>query len=581
MNFMNKFYATRTALIRYQHIQSKLKPRLTHRPTDVKPVFRRAFDHLEKIGLKDDAGTYSFGNLLMGANQLSREMTAKIGKTGERVVFVCPNDASYVMTQWACWISGQIAVPLNKSYPENLLEYYCNDSKTKLIVTNSSSAEIMDRLAKKCNAKIIVLDDDFRKNAQTKVPTKLTDVETGLSADFYNTSGAMILYTSGTTGNPKGVVLTHRNIYSQVNTLIDAWRWSSNDTVLHTLPLHHVHGVVNILLCSLYAGAKCVILPKFDANTVWTHLLGINENPGDRKITVFMAVPTIYSKLLEEYDRIFAGDPKMTEHIKTILQTKVRLMVSGSAPLPVPLYQRWHSVTGHRLLERYGMTEIGMCLSQLYDSSREPGYIGVPLPGVTIKIVDISRPNNETLLECTNVNGSVEYTYLPIKEKNDDPTGELHVKGEGVFKEYFRRPEETQKEFTSDGWFKTGDICQFSRQKKIFRILGRASVDIIKTGGYKVSAVDVETILLGHPEVVECAVLGIPDDVYGEKVAAIITIKPMSLLTHISLTEWAKEKMPKHWIPKEIRIVTSLPKNAMGKVNKKQLRLSVFPELEN
>nr|CAI5868434.1 unnamed protein product [Callosobruchus analis] len=159
----------------------------------------------------------------------------------------------------------------------------------------------------------------------------------------------MILYTSGTTGSPKGVVLSHRNLQFQITTLLDAWKWTQNDVLLHTLPLNHVHGIVNALLCPLYIGAKTIMLEKFNANTVWSHLLGVNAAP----ITVYMAVPTIYTKLIDEYKKVFKGDPQMVEHIRSTLKNKVRLMVSGSAPLPVTVFNEWQNISGHQLLERY------------------------------------------------------------------------------------------------------------------------------------------------------------------------------------------------------------------------------------
>lgn len=278
--------------------------------------------------------------------------------------------------------------------------------------------------------------------------------------------------------------MSHKNLVSQASSMLDAWKWAPNDIILHTLPLHHVHGIVNALYCPLYIGAKCIMLPRFDSTVVWSYLLGINATP-DKRVSVFMAVPTIYTKLIEEYKKVFSNDSKMCDYIKNTLKAKVRLMVSGSAPLPVPVYQKWLDISGHRLLERYGMTEIGMCLSQLYDSNREPGYVGLPLPGVSIRL-GFKREDDEgdygILLECSNVNGEIKMKKGEKTATGGNPEGELLVKGNSVFKEYYNRPEATQKEFTIDNWFKTGDTCQYNTEKKLFKILGRTSVDIIKTG---------------------------------------------------------------------------------------------------
>lgn len=377
-----------------------------------------------------------------------------------------------------------------------------------------------------------------------------------------------------------GVVLTHKNIVSQITTLVDAWKWTSNDVILHVLPLHHVHGIVNALLCPLYVGAKCNMLPKYDSNAVWSWLLAVNASPDDRKITVFMAVPTIYTKLIEEYGRVFSKDPKMTEYIRMTLKTKMRLMVSGSAPLPINVYEKWLDITGHRLLERYGMTEIGMCLSQEYDSKRKPGYVGVPLPGVTIRL---GRPPEEdegdftTLVEAANNNGNVQIKTNHSITFTEDPVGEILVKSDGIFKEYYNRPKATENEFTIGKWFKTGDICQYSLENKLFKLLGRSSVDIIKTGGYKVSALEIEPKLLDHPDIVDCAVVGVRDEKWGEVIGAVVVIKPEKEMTLDTLQTWAKTKMTGYNLPRFLKIVDAIPKNAMGKVNKKELIEKFFP----
>lgn len=322
------------------------------------------------------------------------------------------------------------------------------------------------------------------------------------------------------------------------------------------------------------------MLPKFDSTTVWSYLLGVNAPAGDRKITVFMAVPTIYSKLIEEYDKVFSGDSKMCEYIKTTLKNKIRLMVSGSAPLPVPVYNRWLDVSGHKLLERYGMTEIGMCLSQVYDSEREPGYVGVPLPGVSVQIgikPEEFEGDYDILLECSNENGQIQFKMFGDRE-DGDPTGELLVKGDSVFKEYYNRPDATENEFTLDRYFKTGDTCQYSIDKKLFKILGRTNVDIIKTGGYKVSALEIETHLLAHPDILDCAVLGVKDEKWGEKVAAVVVLKEGKSLDLDALREFAKQKVAPYAAPTVMKLVKELPKNSMGKINKKELVKKAFGE---
>ncbi|KAJ8970929.1 hypothetical protein NQ317_017247 [Molorchus minor] len=283
----------------------------------------------------------------------------------KKVLFLCSNDVNYVITLWAIWLSGQIAVPLSPLHPKNILLYYANDTNSKLLITTSQYAELMQRVSKNTHSHLHVLDNKLNLKCSQKVTENQSDLEAGLPLDFYDKNDALILYTSGTTGSPKGVLLSHKNLQSQITTLLDVWKWTWNDVLLHTLPLHHIHGIVNALLCPLYIGAKTIMLDKFNSNTVWSYLLGVNAKPDDRKITVYMAVPTIYSKLIEEYEKVFANDPKMVEYIKNTLQSKIRLMVSGSSPLPATVFDKWQEISGHQLLERYGMTETGMILSNM------------------------------------------------------------------------------------------------------------------------------------------------------------------------------------------------------------------------
>ncbi|RZC42018.1 AMP-binding and/or SMC N domain containing protein [Asbolus verrucosus] len=561
-------------------IQARLqqtKPKLSV-SGDVVPIFGNARLFPDKIALRDATSSYTYANIFVSAKELAGTITGQLdGKTNQRVMFLCSNDADYVITLWAIWMSGQIAVPLSPLHPKNLLLYYANDTNANLLITTSQYVELMQRVAKNTNTKLHVLDDKSRLHASEKVAKTKSDLEAPLSLSFYGRGNALILYTSGTTGNPKGVVLTHKNLVFQVNTLLEAWKWAQSDIILHTLPLHHVHGIINALLCPLYIGAKTIMLPKFNANSVWTYLLGVNAKPDDRRITVYMAVPTIYSKLIDEYQKVFSVDSKMVEYIKNTLKNKMRLMVSGSAPLPKPVYEKWLAISGHRLLERYGMTEIGMCLSNLYDSEREPGYVGLPLPGVSVRLVQNDKNNKYiTALECTNNNGEITCESNEKLIEDNCLNGELVVKSDGVFKEYYNRPEATKKEFIEEGWFKTGDLSSYSLDKNIFKILGRKSADIIKSGGYKISALEIETVLLGHEGIKDCIVVGLNDEKYGQKVAAIIVLKEGKEMTVETLKDWASQKLPKYSIPTVLEVVKEMQKNAMGKVNKKELVNTVF-----
>ncbi|KAK5648679.1 hypothetical protein RI129_003571 [Pyrocoelia pectoralis] len=522
------------------------------------PVFHKATQFFNNVALCDSVGNYTYGNILIAATELSKQISQKLDNKSNAKCF------SFVLTILPTLLH---TVPVSSSHPQSMIEYFANDSESKLLITVPQYSELMHTVSTNTKKILIVLDNNFRKSTTVTQNFK-QNLDELQSTNILN-KNALIIYTSGTTGYPKGVVLTHKNVTNQIHTLVDAWRWTSNDAILHILPLQHIHGIVNALLCPLYVGAKCVMLPNFDPNDVWVHLLGVKTKPECPKISVFMAVPTVYTKLIEEYKVSFENDPKIHEYIKTNLKTKVRLMVSGSAPLSIPLYEKWLEITGHRLLERYGMSEIGMCLSQLYDSEREPGYVGVPLNGCSVRLTEKSDDGNyNTLLECTSVNDNMK-VHLNVKPTEDAVIGELHVCGSSVFKEYYNKPDITQQEFTNDNWFKTGDTCQYSVGKKLFKMLGRTSLDIIKTGGYKVSALEIETHILSHPNVIDCSIVGVPNETWGQVVTAFVVFNQNISID--DLQTFLKGRMPPYWIPKTFKVVTTIPKNIMGKVNKTEL----------
>jgi malonyl-CoA/methylmalonyl-CoA synthetase len=319
-----------------------------------------------------------------------------------------------------------------------------------------------------------------------------------------------------------------------MNKLIHAWEWSSSDHILCVLPLHHVHGIVNVVGCSLKAGATCEFLAEFSPEKIIALFL-------KGEINVFMAVPTIYHKLIAYWETLNAEEQ---QKLKTCME-KFRLMVCGSAALPASIMEKWKVISGHTLLERYGMTEIGMGISNPYQGERRTGFVGQPLPGVSVKLVDEN--------------------YNIVK---DEEAGEILIKGDNVFRHYWNKPEETTKAFTSDGWFKTGDVAIL--ENGYYKIIGRNSVDIIKSGGYKISALEIEEVIRAHNEINDCAVLGIPDEEWGERVVVAYTGEHE--LETDNLKSWLKTQLPSYKIPKNYLWLKELPRNAMGKVVKPELK---------
>jgi malonyl-CoA/methylmalonyl-CoA synthetase len=486
------------------------------------PLITHAKKHNKKIAIVTGEDVFSYSDLLHISGLIATGLLKDTEDLQEqRVAFLIPPGFEYVATQWGIWRAGGIAVPLCVSHPRPELEYVITNSGASIIVVHPQFEDILLSLATEKNLRFIL--------TSATLPDHVTTLP---NIDIQRR--ALILYTSGTTGKPKGVVTTHDHIQAQVTSLVTAWEWTSDDRILNVLPLHHIHGIINVLTCALWVGAECHILSKFDAETVCNQIC-------EGKLTLFMAVPTIYVKL------IAAWENATQERQKTMTAgcEKMRLMVSGSAALPVQVLAKWQNISGHFLLERYGMTEIGMALSNSLHGQRYAGYVGQPLPQVEVRLVD--------------ENGELVPPGIP---------GEIQVKSPGVFLEYWQNPQSTEKAFR-DGWFCTGDTAIVENDN--YRILGRMSVDIIKTGGYKVSALEIEEVLRTHPDIQECAVVGVTDLEWGERVCAALVLLPERQLTLESLRSWAKEQLAVYKIPTRILIVDELPRNAMGKVTKPQV----------
>lgn len=487
------------------------------------PIFNYAETHPERTAILSDDQNYSYADLLQAADHFALQLLQAQPDLAEaRVAYMVKPGFDYVSTQWGIWKAGGVAVPLCISYPLPSLQYVLEDTQADIVVVSPEFESILGEYTSEKGLRLIVLTEN-RPQLEGNLP------EIALARR------AMILYTSGTTNLPKGVVTTHQNIAAQIESLLQAWEYSASDHTLCILPLHHVHGIINVVSCTLWAGGTVEFMPHFDAKKVLDLFL-------QGSLNVFMAVPTIYFKLIEAVESLDAATQAQL-HQRLLA---FRLMISGSAALPVSVMEKWEKISGHRLLERYGMTEIGMAVSNPYHGERRAGYIGQPLPGVQVRLVDEQQ-----------------------NELAEGEVGEIQIKGDTVFQEYWQRPEATAQSFTPDGWFMTGDTAIV--EDGYYRILGRTSMDIIKSGGYKLSALEIEEVLRTHLVVLDCAVVGLPSEEWGETVAAALVTK-----TEIDLQElnsWMRERMPAYRVPRQYLIVEELPRNAMGKVTKKDVKV--------
>ena len=494
------------------------------------PLPARAQAYGGRPAIVDSSGSHTYDDLLNASARVAAALLAERDDLHEeRIAFLIAPGFPWVAVLWGIWRAGGIAVPLPLGSPPAELEYFLADVQATALIADDANREAFTRAGVVRNLGVRSYDEML-----AQAPTTLPVIDSHRRA--------MILYTSGTTSRPKGVVTTHGNITAQITSLIDEWEWSADDRIVLCLPLHHVHGIINVVSCALWSGAVCEMLPRFDANAVW-------DRVSAGTLTVFMAVPTIYVKLIAAWE---ASSPEKRA-ILSRAAAQLRLMVSGSAALPMSTLERWRDITGHTLLERYGMTEIGMALSNPYRGERVPGSVGTPLPGVEVRLVSDSGEE------------------VPV-----GTPGGIEVRGANVFTEYWGKPEATREAFR-DGWFRTGDTAVV--ENGVYRILGRTNIDILKTGGHKVSALEIEETLREHPAILECAVVGVPDDEWGERVAAALVLKNGEAPDLEQLRAWAKERMAVHKVPSRLLLLDALPRNAMGKVTKPAVR-ALFEDAE-
>ena len=478
----------------------------------------------ERPALRSDAVELSFGELLdKSADVAASLLQERDSLGGERIVSLLPPSIDYVTLQWAVWRAGGIFVPLPPVQPESELSFVLKDLSPSSIV--------------------VPLNHQRQRTIEGVPVQRFSSLTPAIKGDLPSLNPydvAMILYTSGTTGTPKGVVVTHQNLEAQIKSLQKAWGWTEQDRILLTLPLYHVHGIVNILCSSLASGAVCTIHENFDAERTWREL---------NRQTLFMAVPTIYSKLMEYYE----SSPDEEKAMMTEAAKNLRLTVSGSAALSVSLFDRWEGITGHRMLERYGMTETGMILSNPLEEDRRKGTAGQPLPGVSVRLVDDE-----------------------MDDVDEGFSGEVLVKGDGVFSQYWGRVIDSEEVF-HDGWFRTGDLAIL--EEGYYRLLGRMSQDIIKSGGHKISALEIEETVRTHPRVRDVSVVAVKDEVWGETVCAAL-IPADNSFDLDEFMDWTRSNLISHKRPRNVKVMNEFPRNRLGKVVKSKVRNLFEKEME-
>lgn len=468
--------------------------------------------------------TMSYGGFIDTAGKFANAL-GEIGvRPGDRVAMQVKKSPQALALYVACVKSGAVFLPLNTAYTANEIGYFVSDSGAKLLVCDPASADQLRSVAETTGARLETLGDVDNGSLADLASKQLANSQT---AGRGEEDLAAILYTSGTTGRSKGAMLTHRNLLSNAQALVGCWQFTTDDVLLHALPIFHTHGLFVASNVSFLAGGSMIFHPAFNLDAIIAAL---------PQATSMMGVPTFYTRLLS--DRRF--DRELVKHM--------RLFTSGSAPLLAETHVAFEERTGHRILERYGMTETNMNTSNPYDGERRAGTVGFPLPGVELRI-------------CDPVSGA---------EKEKGEIGVIEVRGPNVFKGYWNMPEKTAEEFRADGFFITGDLAKLDLDGYV-HIVGRAK-DLIISGGYNIYPKEVELILDELPGVVETAVIGVPHADFGEGVVAVVVVEPGANFTEKDAMQAISGRIARFKLPKRIVCVDELPRNTMGKVQKNILR---------
>lgn len=446
---------------------------------------------------------------------------------GDRVAVQVQKSPEALFLCYAIMRAGAVLLPLNTDYRPREIRYFLEDAEPALTICMPEKLEEISAFAGELGlgaSNVLTLDADGTGSFSDKVNTSSSD-DPDISRGKDDL--AAILYTSGTTGRSKGAMITHNNLISNAKALASIWHFTRDDHLLHALPIFHTHGLFTATNTILMSGASMLFLPKFDAEKV-VRLLP--------SVTTMMGIPTFYSRLVAHPD------------FNSELVKNIRLFISGSAPLSADVHKAFKERTGHAILERYGMTETNMNTSNPYDGDRRPGTVGMPLPGVEIRLGDLK-------------------TNAPLKEGD---VGVIQIKGPNVFKGYWRMQDKTAESFCDDGFFISGDMGKIDEEGYI-HIVGRDK-DLIISGGFNVYPAEVEAVLSDIPAIAEAAVIGLPHADFGEAVTAVIALNPETTLSEKDILSTISDELAGYKRPKRILFVESLPRNTMGKIQKTELR---------
>ncbi|XP_020807487.1 acyl-CoA synthetase family member 3, mitochondrial [Drosophila serrata] len=573
----------------------------------VVPTFKRAMLYPDEIAVKDINGEYTYFQLYLVAKRLAIQISNICGSASlSNVAYLCSSNALWIAIQWSCWISGQVAVPLECGQPIEHLRSQATGCKAKLLIATPEFEEMAQEISLGLQSATIVLNHSFVPPAESVSSTSMYVkqlvstqgdllTEGTLPSDFYAGAPAMLVHTPNSVNKPKAVLLSHRNIDAHIRCLIDSWHLSSSDCLLPILSLNRMNAAVGGILS---VGGTVILQQKFDCHNAWSALLGINS-PTKQRVTIFLAMPIVYKRLIAEYDKMFAKDSRMVEYILNHCRQRIRLMATGYALLPDSVFQRWREITGQNIYEYYGMVETGLVLGHPLEDpigasngntssttatttsptpnpnvtsekvDYRPGTLGAPLKGVTARL--ISSKGTE-LITCKNeLGGNVDHgliqsdmdlgSDLPISQT---VIGELQIAKSDMVSQSLGGgingrqidPEAIgcKVEETPDGFVKTGDICAY--QNGNFYFLSKIS-DVFTVGGYKVYGSEIKKVLISHPSINDVAVLGIPNKVWGHRLGVICIVSPDADIDLDAIKTYCYRHLPAHKCPTVFKTLIS------------------------
>jgi acyl-CoA synthetase (AMP-forming)/AMP-acid ligase II len=543
------------------------------------PVFHGLEQFRGKVAISTQGAEYLYEDLYMRSWDLAKGLMGILGDdwTNQKICVLSETGLSHLIITWACWMTGNVVIPLPVHASPERMEFLIHDSGAAVVLTSKDQADTVNSITKSAGLKLIALDESWWHN-----PESAGTQESALPGYFVeNTtlkmSTAMILYTAGRIGKPRGIILSHSNLSNQIHSVADLWGMSSDDSVLHCLPFHQMYSLMNSLYAPLSCGAKVVTLDSFDPGRVWSHLLGVN---GCRPVSLFPGTPSMYQQLLGKGNEMWK-DNKTTEYVKANCVKKIRLMASSSSSLTEQFNSEWKALTGHTILNNYVAPEAGTVLSnRIAGSANIPGPgcfgCGAPIHGVDIRLVQF-RDHTKSSFDILLEDGAKGVTVDEDNEvEGQGILGELLVKGDNIAKRYWNDGEERDV-FSYDGWIPTGDIVLY--QAGCYTVKGRLNIKTIERNRELVNAMEIKKKLLSNPDIDDATVLGLGDTDAEQKIAALLVLNKNRKMDLEKILGWCNNNMSANTIPSVLKIVENIPRDRTGHVDK-ILLFNQFPNIQ-